>query len=106
MGNFEKPPVELPQFLVYSSSGDFHGIFNDHDVAFRYALAIEGYIAEVTYVSKAVTLEQVIPDDETRRQVEYFLENPGSGVRRERPVRKTDIDDDESSVPLDPPSTP
>jgi hypothetical protein len=98
------PPELDPRiFVICYNDGNFHSMTADQDLAWKKARKIGGWIGELTNVHKPQYLEEVVPE-EHRQSIIDFVSGRASEMRRGRPVRKTDIDTDQSGPALDPPS--
>lgn len=91
---------ELRLFFVCYANGNFHSSTSDQDIAWSTARRINGIFGELVNVQRPQYLEEIAPP-ELVVQIDEFLENPRSEVRRGRPLRKADIDDDQSVPALD-----
>ena len=71
-------------FIVTYTNGNFHSSTTDQDIAWETARRIGGIIGELTNVYRPKYLEEVAPP-ELAKSINDFLDNPESGVRRDRP---------------------
>lgn len=93
-------PESHTYHLVFGPNGEFVMYTMDFPLAWKCAKDIHGWLGETTF-AKPMDLNEVF-DSQTAQSIEHFLAHPETGVRRERPTRKPDID--EAPFDCNPPS--
>lgn len=88
MPNFEKfnPGGDEVYYIIADRNGRVFDSTKDYSSAWKLAKSVDGWLGETTW-GKPVDFKE-LAGEKVGAEIEHFLDNPGSGVRRGRPDRK------------------
>lgn len=91
-------------FIVVGEAGELYAIMGGYEEAWQLANRVNGWLGE-TMFAKPVDFREKL-GHAVGAAIEDFISGKTPGVRRERPMRKPDIEANESATPLDQPNAP
>lgn len=97
-------PGNMTFYIVVGEAGELYAMMGKYEEAWQLAKRINGWLGETTF-ARPMDLQESFGSAQGRA-IEDFIVGKTSGVHRERPQRKSDIDDSGSISALDQPNTP